>query len=80
MYTENLYTATNIDSIGLKGAHNNAYPTLQGGSTVVQHKCNDFSESGGLLRVLKQERQLELGHVRSQAARVRSGQGKHEVL
>lgn len=62
-------------------------PTLppQGGSTVVQHKCSDFSEFGGLLRGLEQERQLEpwprsLGHVRSQAARERRGQGKHAVL
>lgn len=54
-------------------------------AAVVQHKCSDFSEFGGLLRVLEQERQLEpwpqrLGHVRSQAARVKGGQGKHAVL
>lgn len=82
---QKIYTATNIESIGLKGAYNNAYPTPQNGSTVVQHKCNDFSEFGGLLRVLEQERQRELwprrlGHVRSQTARERSGQGKHVVL
>lgn len=62
-------------------------PTLppQGAAAVVQHKCNDFIESGGLLRVLEQERQFEpwpqrLGHIRSQAAREKSGQGKHAVL
>lgn len=54
-------------------------------AAVVQHKCNDFSEFGGLLRVLEQERQSEpwpqrLGHVRSQTAREKSGQGKHAVL
>lgn len=54
-------------------------------AAVVQHKCSNFSEFGELLRVLEQERQLEpwpqrLGHVRSQAARAKSGQGKHAVL
>lgn len=54
-------------------------------AAVVQHKCNDFSEFGGLLRVSEQERQLEpwpqrLSHVRSQAAREKRSQGKHTVL
>lgn len=28
-----IYAGTNIESIGLKGAHDNAYPTPQGGSS-----------------------------------------------